>query len=98
MKRVKVTTTTTLVLEALHRADDFMTASQLQAVTGRAANQVFAALHHLRNHHAVQSIESDGALWWYHTEEDSRSRVIEEKAQEIKPRKQRKPRAKKVAS
>lgn len=94
MRRARITTTTTLVMDALRWADDFMTGAQLCEVTGRASNQVFAALNHLRKYNVVDSIASDGTLWWFATGDDSRSRVIDEKVPESKPRRPRKPRRK----
>jgi hypothetical protein len=94
MHRIKVTTTTTLVLEALVRADDFRTARQLIADTGRSYNQVLAALHHLRKYHAIDSLESDGALWWYITGEDTRTTVRDERTPETRQRRPRKVRRK----
>lgn len=52
-KQGRIVTTTTLVVEALLLADDFMTARQLALATRRSGNQVWAALLHLRNKHAV---------------------------------------------
>lgn len=96
MKRIKMTTTTTLVIEALNRADDFQTVSQLMLATGRTNNRVTAALHHLRKHHAVETMQVEGSLYWYPTPRaDTRSRVVEEKAEEDKPRKTRARRLKK---
>lgn len=92
---MKMTTTTTLVLEALTRADDFMTAHQLSEATGRSMNRVFAAVHHLKIHKAIEVIEVDNVLYWYATpDSDDRNHVVQEKVEETKPRKPRK-RAKK---
>lgn len=87
----KMITTTTLVLEHLQRVDDFLTAKQLVIATGRTTNRVTAALHHLRIHKAVEAMDVDGQLYWYHTStNDDRSRVVEEKHEETRPRKPRK--------
>jgi len=88
---MKMVTTTTLVTEALVRADDFMSASQLVEATGRSTNRVTAALHHLKVHKAIQAMEVGGQLYWYATpSDDDRHRVVEEKAEETKPRRTRK--------
>lgn len=88
---MRMTTTTTLVLEALVRADDFMSMSQLVNATGRSTNRVTAALHHLKVHKAIQAMEAGGQLYWYATQaDDDRHRVVEEKREELKPRRPRK--------
>lgn len=76
-------TWTKLILEALTRADDFATAAQLCAATGAAMNQCSAALHHLRNRHAVDCLASDGQLFWFATPEtDDRDRKVDERRPE----------------
>jgi hypothetical protein len=98
MKRYRETTTTTLVLEALRRADDFRTVRQLMAETQRSSNRVTAALHSLRKYGAVDCLASDGILYWYAQppQNDTRMSTRDEYTPESKPRKVRKPRAKKV--
>lgn len=91
-------TWTTLVLEALVRADDLMTAEQLRLALWAAglkatSNRVSAALHHLHGHKAVDFVEADAHLWWFATpEDDTRLRVIQEKAPEFRPRRRRRKR------
>ena len=87
--RSKRTTTTTLIVEALRRLDDFVTARGLCEATNRSANQVTAGLVHLKKHHVVAAVEQEGRLYWYLTGEDTRGYSIEEKAEETKPRKPR---------
>jgi hypothetical protein len=95
--KLKETTTTTLVLEALVRSDDFMTARQLVAATGRNGNQVSAALYDLRKYKAADCMVAGEMLWWYATPgSDQRTRVVEERSPETKPRKQRKLKRKEV--
>lgn len=95
MRRLKQPTATSIVFEALVRADDFRTGLQLQAETGLNSNRVSAALYHLKKYKAAEFIEGEGNLWWFATPEtDTRSRTIEEKAPELKPRKPRKTRRK----
>lgn len=89
-RRFTQPTTTILVSEALKKADDFLTVRQITQLTHRSSNQVTAALHHLRNYHAVQAMPVAGTLYWYQTEEhDLRTRVVVEKRPEIKARKPR---------
>lgn len=88
----KEPTTTSLVSEALKSADDFMSYQMLVDRTGRSLNQVVAALHHLRKHHAVDVVVNpDGRGWWYALpdSEDTRSRNVDMRAPESKPRKPR---------
>lgn len=89
MKRTE-TTATTLVMEALVRADDFRTGRQLQEELRLSGNRVSAALYHLLKHRAVEFVEADRTLWWFATPtSDTRSRVVEEKAPETRPRRPR---------
>lgn len=94
--RHKQTTSTTLVLEALIRADDFHTGRQLKEKLGLDVNHVSAALYHLRKYRAVDFVETEKTLWWFATPaDDLRSRVVYERAPEIKPRTPRRRREKK---
>lgn len=93
--RLKQTTSTTLVEEALRRADDFCTMRQLVLATGRNSNQVSAALYMLRKYRAAECMDVEGTLWWYLTpDSDQRTYTIAEKTEETKPRKPRKRKAK----
>lgn len=97
MKRLTETTATFLVFTALKDANDFLTVPQLRERTGQSVNRVSAALHMLRTYKAVECLHSDGYLWWYATpENDTRTKTVDERAPELKPRKARKPRVKKV--
>lgn len=79
----KAPTWTSLVEEALRKADDFMGAEALRAATGANPRQLSAALHHLRQRRAVDSVESSCRLWWFATPElDNRARVVEERRPE----------------
>jgi hypothetical protein len=90
MRKLKETTTTHLVFEALKRADDFRTSRQLQLETGRSSNRVGAALHLLERYRAVDFVEGEGTLWWFATPgSDTRVRTVEEKAPETRPRRAR---------
>lgn len=90
MKRLKETTSTTRVFEALRAADDFCTGRHLQVVLSLDSNHVSAALYHLRKYHAADYIEQPDALWWFATpESDLRCRVVDERTPESRPRKPR---------
>lgn len=80
MMKIKQTCTTKLVLEALRARDDFVTAQELVALTGRAAPQVWAALIHLLRAHCIGVEVQGNKRYWYALppEEDQRSREHEE--------------------
>jgi hypothetical protein len=87
----KEPTSTSVVLAELCGADDFRSMKQLCAHTRLNVHRVSAALHHLHNRKCVAFISDAGGVWWYATPEcDDRSRVVEQRAPELKPRKQRK--------
>jgi len=95
MKRFKQPTSTSIVFAALIRANDFRTGKQLQTETGLSSNRVSAALYSLMKYKAAEFIEAEGSLWWFATPDtDTRSRTVDEKAPELKPRKPRKQRKK----
>lgn len=80
-------TTTTLIVEALERADDFMTMAQIVAATGRTTARVNVALHHLKKHRAIDAMAVEGRLYWYGTPEtDSRCKQFDERVEETEPR------------
>ena len=84
------TTTTFLVMEALKsKPNDFHSIRQLIALTRRSGSQISAALHHLREHRAVDVvIEVDGTGWWFATPDlDNRHHVNEEYKPHTKVRK-----------
>lgn len=90
----KRTTTTTLVLEELVRADDLLTVRDLMdRLPSEGVNRITAALHHLHIHCAVQCIEGGSRLWWFATpQDDNRYRVLREVREGIvhkKPRKRK---------
>lgn len=88
----RVPTHTSKIMDALtHCAEDFMTTQQLVEATGSAYNQCTAALHHLRRRGAVDVVvEADGRGWWFATPSgDDRTRILEERAPEDKPRRSR---------
>jgi hypothetical protein len=86
----KEPTATTLVLTALRAVDDFMDRRMLRvALPGVKHDQIGAALIHLRKHHAVDVvIEHDGVGWWYAAApaNDNRSRVVDLRTPETRPR------------
>ena len=90
-RKLKEATSTTRVLDALVRADDFVTARQLQLLLALDCNHVSAALYHLRKYCAVDFVEAEDALWWFATpDRDCRSRAVHERVPEVKPRARRK--------
>jgi len=95
MTRHKEETTTTRVLRVLREADEFMTVDQLIAATRRTRNQVWAAVIHLRDRHAIgviaQQERSATISYWYvlPPEQDARTKTVEERALESRPRKRR---------
>jgi hypothetical protein len=84
-------TCTSVVEVAMSVADDFLTASMLIALTNLKRNQVTAALSTLkRRYFAVDCIASDGKLWWFLTPgTDTRSRKVEMRRPEDRPRNRR---------
>lgn len=92
-RKHKEPTTTSLVVESLKRADDFMTYEMLMEATGRNHNQVSAACFHLRKHKVIDVVVNpDGKGWWYvlPETEDKRIRRVDERTPETKPRNRRK--------
>lgn len=90
MKYTKVTSTS-LVNEALIKADDFVTGRQLQDTLMLDTNHVSAALYHLRKYKAAECMEVAGTLYWFATpQNDTRSKIVEERTPESRPRKPRK--------
>jgi hypothetical protein len=88
---MKKETCTSVVQRTLIAADDFLTATHLQILTGLTMSQVAASLHHLKRHRAIDTLEGAGTLWWYATpDQDDRSRILEERTPESRPRKPRK--------
>lgn len=77
-------TWTSLTVDALRIADDFMNVAQLVAATGGSANQIAAALHSLKGYRVVGAMESDGVLWFYLTGEDTRTTTVEARTPEPK--------------
>lgn len=93
MARFTVTSTTTLVLEALRAQDDFMNYTMLREKTREPFNRVSAACHHLRRVRAIDCIiDPEGVAWWYvlPPEEDQRTCVRSEHAPYSKHRWKRK--------
>ena len=97
----KIITTTTLVEEALRAADGFLTLVDLIAITQRSRNQVDAALYHLHKRNVLWLEIQQGVSYWAPRPvcDDNRSRHVEERTPEDKPRKEhrRQPNRKKGA-
>ena len=72
-------TWTSLVLDALVAADDFLSMQQINVLTGAKGGQASAALHHMLLHKVVDCVQgSDGKLWWFATpQNDDRLKVLE---------------------
>lgn len=88
---------THIVEQALRASDDFVTGQDLIERTGLSYNRVTASLHHLRKYRAADCLDSGGRLFWYATpDSDTRSRKVEERTPESKPRKPRKPGSRKI--
>lgn len=83
-------TWTSKVVRALADANDFMSFDQLIEATGANRNQLGATLHHLQNRRVVEAVEGGGHLWWMLTGEDTRSKSVDERAQEPKGNRTRK--------
>lgn len=94
MPRLMKPTATNLVLAALRARDDFMNQPQIrEALPGVSANEISAALYHLRNHRAVDVVvEPDGEGWWFALppEYDNRMRTIAEVPQGVKRNRRKK--------
>lgn len=94
-KRVRQTTTTCLVEEALRGYDDFLSIAMLSLYTRRSYNQISAALFHLREHRVVDVVVNpDGTGWWYALpqEDDNRLYTIPETAVGVtKPKRRKRP-------
>lgn len=83
-----------IVQEWLTTFSDFATARVISLGCGVSTHNTKSALCHLRKYGVVDSVESNGCLWWFITGLDTRQSVLEERALEAKPRRQRKQRIK----
>jgi len=73
--------TTSLVLEALRAADDFMDRKMLEKATGRKSGPVAGALHSLHKYRVIDVvIDENGKGWWFALppESDTRQHTVEE--------------------
>lgn len=76
-------TWTSLIEHELNSTDDFMNVVELMAKTGANFNQATAALHHLKKRKAIDSVESNGRLYWFATpSSDTRVRTVEQRRPE----------------
>jgi hypothetical protein len=96
----KEPTKTSIVLEALSAMDDLVTVKQLRAATfGLTAHDVINSLCYLRKIKAVDCLSEGGELWWMATiASDQRTRKIEQRTPESKPRRKLKKREKNSAT
>lgn len=95
MHKAKRTTMTTLVMEELVRADDFLTQRQLQqrlnATGAQGLSRISAALRWMLQCGAVDFEVALGEVWWFATpENDRRLRRLEETA-DVQVKRKRKP-------
>lgn len=79
---VKRPTWTRLTVDALKKADDFMSFTQLLAATGANANQMRATLHHLQARKVVDAVLVQDGPWWFLTGDDTRSFTTDERVPE----------------
>jgi hypothetical protein len=76
--KIKQTTTTSLVLDALREADDFMSSRMLMAKTKRTYSQVTAACFWLRKARCIDVVVNpDGQAWWFALPPESDQRHYE---------------------
>jgi hypothetical protein len=86
----KEPTSTSIVLAELTGADDFRNVKQLKEHTRLCSNRVTAALHHLHKRKCVDFISDANGVWWYATPEcDDRTRTVEQRTPETRPRKRK---------
>ncbi len=95
--KVKQMTYTYLVLECLKERNDYVTYDELYDYVRETRSEVVlshisAACFHLKEHKAIDFvIDGDGRVFWYFTpESDDRSRTVDERTPESKPRKRKK--------
>jgi hypothetical protein len=88
-RKGKEPTDVSRVEEYMRFRDDFVSMAELKAATGLDSNHVSACLYHLKKFKAADSVESLGSLWWFLTGTDLRSKIVEERVREEKPRRTR---------
>lgn len=85
------------VEQVMIQADDFVNLRGLMAATKLAINQVSASLSHLHKYRAAGCLESPDGLWWFLTPDtDTRTKKVEERRPEGKPRRTRRSAGKKI--
>ena len=90
MKHSQEPSCVSLVFGVLVGSDDFKTVQQLKDETRCNMNQVLAALCHLKMHKAVEMITSGHDTFWFATpDSDNRTKTLETRKIEDKPRKKR---------
>lgn len=84
---VVVTSTTSLVEQALTQAQDFMTVPQIAAAVNLPSASIMTALRWLVKAKAADSLESGGRLYFFITPEtDTRTKKVTEHRKEDEPR------------
>lgn len=85
------------VEQAMIQANDFVNLRGLMAAAKLTSNQVSASLSHLHKYRAADCLESPDGLWWFLTPDtDTRTKKVEERRPEDKPRRTRRSIGKKV--
>lgn len=92
MKRAKQETLTATIERLLAEADDFLSTQELVDAAHRPRGDVVRTLLYLRQHKAVDVVIQSGVGHWLSTPAtDDRSRRVEERAGETRPRRIRRP-------
>jgi hypothetical protein len=87
--KIKEPTATSEVLRVLRETDDFMDMPEVARLARKSMKNVGTALWWLRRIGAVDVVvNADGKGWWYArpSEEDQRSRHLDERTPESRPR------------
>lgn len=88
-RREKRPCITLVILGLMRELDDFVTIQDLMGLTTYSRHQVHASLSHFMKYRIAERVESNGKVYFYLTHRDTRSRVVEERAVEDKPRHRR---------
>lgn len=90
-RKEKLPCKTFLVAECLRVSDDYLSVRKIFEQTEVPSKNIQSALWALQKYGAVEAVkDSDGSLHWFWTGNDSRSRQLEERTKEDKPRSRKK--------
>jgi hypothetical protein len=92
VKRGTIPTWTSRVEALFRKTDDFLSTADIKReIPDISLNQLGAAIHHLQKHGLLESVQGPkGCLHWFWTgAPDPRTRTIEERRPEDKPRRTR---------